>query len=251
MENKTTNKAPLSPPKTHTYEHYDKDNDVLYKVTDGKIDAIIDAPSQNHNRFKEFEEEIHISEHALDLTKDTEQIEGYFNQGDCFFYKYLIMACPEDATVVEIGSWLGKSSSFFADNKKPNQKLICVDTWRGSTDELKGNHTLATKADVYEIFKKNMGDREYTPIQKPSKEASLMFKDKSLDAVFIDAQHTYEAVKEDLECWLPKIKDTGYICGHDVQHQPVQQALNEVLKDRWKLSGGLCWYVEPLAKETV
>jgi len=45
MENKNKIiKFPLSPPKTTTYEHYDKDNDVLYKIVDGKIDAIIDAP---------------------------------------------------------------------------------------------------------------------------------------------------------------------------------------------------------------
>lgn len=45
MENKNKIiKLPLSPAKTVSYEHYDEREDVLYKVVDGKLEAIIDAP---------------------------------------------------------------------------------------------------------------------------------------------------------------------------------------------------------------
>ena len=48
-----------------------------------------------------------------------------------------------------------------------------------------------------------------------SKNAVKLFKDESLDFVYIDANHAYDFVKEDLEMWWPKIKKGGYICGHD------------------------------------
>jgi hypothetical protein len=51
-----------------------------------------------------------------------------------------------------------------------------------------------------------------------SKEASQLFADNSIDGIFIDAAHEYEAVKEDLELWYPKVKSGGYFCGHDYSH---------------------------------
>ena len=44
MEDKTTSKAPNSDSKPHRYEYYDKEGNVLYKITGGRIEAIIDAP---------------------------------------------------------------------------------------------------------------------------------------------------------------------------------------------------------------
>ena len=45
--------------------------------------------------------------------------------------------------------------------------------------------------------------------------AALKFEDNSIDFAFIDAQHTYEGVSEDVRIWKPKIKSGGWLCGHD------------------------------------
>jgi hypothetical protein len=52
-------------------------------------------------------------------------------------------------------------------------------------------------------------------IRQASCEAVKLFKDESLDFIYIDANHSYEAVKEDLERWFPKIKPGGIFAGHD------------------------------------
>jgi uncharacterized Rossmann fold enzyme len=36
-----------------------------------------------------------------------------------------------------------------------------------------------------------------------------------LDFVFIDADHSYEGCRQDLEAWSPKVKSGGWVCGHD------------------------------------
>lgn len=41
------------------------------------------------------------------------------------------------------------------------------------------------------------------------------FDDASLDAVYLDADHSKAAVLADLEAWVPKIREGGAICGHD------------------------------------
>ena len=45
--------------------------------------------------------------------------------------------------------------------------------------------------------------------------AAKKIKNKSLDFCYIDANHKYEHVKNDLELWWPKVKKGGVFCGHD------------------------------------
>ena len=44
---------------------------------------------------------------------------------------------------------------------------------------------------------------------------SKKIKDSSIDMVYIDANHNYDSVKRDLGLWGPKVKQGGFICGHD------------------------------------
>lgn len=166
----------------------------------------------------------------------TENIQGWF--GHQKVYDYLIDNMPDDGIFMELGAWLGKSSSYLCDNKKANQKVIIVDSWKGSENELTSTHKLATQTDIFEIFKQNMGDRDYQAIRMLSVDASKLFDDESLDVVYIDLTHTYEAVKEDILSWYPKIKMGGYIAGDDYHPhwRGVVKAVDELLPQK-KLMG--------------
>lgn len=68
-------------------------------------------------------------------------------------------------------------------------------------------------------------------IKKRSNEASFYIQDGSLDLVFIDADHSYNAVKEDVELWQPKVRKGGILCGHDYRnaaHRGVEKAVLEL-----------------------
>ena len=52
-------------------------------------------------------------------------------------------------------------------------------------------------------------------VNKSSMEASKDFLDESLDFVFIDANHHYEYVVEDIAQWSKKIRKGGIVSGHD------------------------------------
>ena len=58
-------------------------------------------------------------------------------------------------------------------------------------------------------------DKKAALIREFSVDAAILFKDEFFDWVFLDADHKYEAVKEDLVTWFPKIKKGGIFCGHD------------------------------------
>ena len=78
----------------------------------------------------------------------------------------------------------------------------------------------------------NLKGYDYTIIKKFSMDALADFKDESLDFVYIDANHGYESVKEDIAMWWPKVKRGGMLSGHDYAVRPsfgVVQAVNEFL----------------------
>jgi predicted O-methyltransferase YrrM len=179
--------------------------------------------------------------------KKHNEIQGWFNYTDVF--DLLVSKVPDGGVFVEGGAWLGSSSSYLCDIAQDRINIFVVDTWKGSSDELNTFHKLATMTDIYPIFLDNMGDRKFTPIRKQSVEASQDFQDNSCDVVYIDMQHTYEAVKEDLNAWYPKVKAGGYIAGHDAHHPGVSRAIKEFFGNQYQVIGqcNCCWIVQ---KET-
>jgi hypothetical protein len=131
-------------------------------------------------------------------------------------YKSMVQKFPSGSKFVEIGSWKGKSSAFMAvelANSNKSIEFYCIDTWEGSVEH-KGIDNIDL---LYYQFILNMKPLEkyYKPIRARSLEAASLFRDNSLDFVFIDASHEYEDVKKDIQTWLPKIKKGGVLAGHD------------------------------------
>ncbi len=52
-------------------------------------------------------------------------------------------------------------------------------------------------------------------LRKTSMEAVQMFQDNTLDFVYIDADHSFKAVTEDIHEWLEKVRPGGILAGHD------------------------------------
>jgi len=52
-------------------------------------------------------------------------------------------------------------------------------------------------------------------IQERSENAATMISDGSLDWVYLDANHEYSHILQDLKIWSPKVREGGLIAGHD------------------------------------
>jgi predicted O-methyltransferase YrrM len=52
-------------------------------------------------------------------------------------------------------------------------------------------------------------------LEMTTREASELYQDGHFDFVFIDADHSYEAVADDIACWRSKVRTGGWLGGHD------------------------------------
>lgn len=138
----------------------------------------------------------------------------------------------EALVAAEIGSFIGESAKAIVDAVRGNCELYCIDTWKGSPSDSTGLVAGEVGHDrFYEAFCENCAaeieGRSIIAKRGASLEQVKTFNDRALDLVFIDAEHTYEAVKADIEAWLPKVREGGILCGHD--YGPLAQASGEEL----------------------
>lgn len=128
----------------------------------------------------------------------------------------------QEWTIVEVGSFAGVSSDLLARYCK---KLYCVDLW-GLFPGIETDKMEQAEFMFDEVWKAHSN---IEPIQGRASEIAKQFRDNSLDMVYIDGDHSYESVKEDILVWMPKVKQGGYIAGHDFILLSVQQAVKEIL----------------------
>jgi len=109
----------------------------------------------------------------------------------------------------EIGTCRGEYAEALC-KANPNLHLTCVDPWmayRGVSQE---------RADrMYKIAVERLAQYDATLCRKPSLEAALEFADSSLDFVYIDGDHTFDMVVQDIIAWVPKVRREGIVALHD------------------------------------
>lgn len=119
--------------------------------------------------------------------------------------------------VVEIGCYAGESSQIFA---RYAGKLYCIDRWEDGVIETglpngTGFH-YRDMAQVQALFDKALaGWTNVVKIRGHSNDLADVFADGEFDLVYIDALHTRIAVCNDIFRWWPKVREGGYLGGHN------------------------------------
>lgn len=111
----------------------------------------------------------------------------------------------------EIGTCYGRYSEMLCQNI-PELKLIAIDNWNNPANS-KREQILGISCE--ETARKKLAPYPAKIIKKDSIKAAKEIPDGSLDFVFIDADHHYEKVKDDLNAWTPKVRKGGIVAGHD------------------------------------
>ena len=182
-----------------------------------------------------------------DVPKDNH---GWFPEGNA---KVLSLFLNDNTKcVIELGSWLGKSTRFIL-NQAKNAHVYAVDHW--STDpSVYGNGVGTTEGlekigTLYETFLVNCWDYKdrLTPLRMRTMEGLDYLKELGVepDMIYIDADHAYSSVMEDITKSInnfPKAR----IVGDDWRWEPVREAVEDYAKANGRKAVGRmnCWYYE-------
>lgn len=122
----------------------------------------------------------------------------------------------------EVGVYIGKTTSIILNAFPDIKEYHVVDPW-GSYEMYDGKKYTGTMrgskkwSRVIEIFKNNTKkfSNRIVVHRMTSMEAVKKFENEYLDFVYIDANHWYDYIKENLEHWTKRVKIGGIVAGHD------------------------------------
>lgn len=154
----------------------------------------------------------------------------------------------ENPKACEIGVFTGQLSRILL-RERQDLTLYMIDAWSDiSSEEYKATKDYHAKLSLeqqehfYNLTRgcvAKYGDRGKI-VRKFSSEAVNGFPDQYFDLVFIDADHSYEGCKKDIEAYHSKVKKGGYLGGHDYENYEndlkfgVTQAVDEYIKENNK-----------------
>lgn len=191
-------------------------------------------------------------------------VEGWMAETELNWLYETARKVPADGLAVEIGAWMGRSSAAICSGAAGMKRVVSVDTWQGSPDEM--DPATARTENVHGIYKSNMEELGIQVSELPSWEHrdngcyyvvgdSLSVVDAVPDAsiawLFYDGHHGLTG--ENIDRWLPKMQPDGLLTGHDYFcfYESIQQEIhkrfyiNEIHHSIWvKYLGGEApgWY---------
>jgi methyltransferase family protein len=160
---------------------------------------------------------------------------------------------------VEVGVFVGRTSQALLAGRGA-LTLHMVDSWAVCAPDASYAHTgdfhaALTQAQQDKYYKTACNAVQFAGqrakvMRMASAAAAATFKDKSLDFVFIDADHSFEGCTADIIAWLPKVKPGGFLSGHDYNNHDypmfgVNRAVDNFFWDRDVETGmGTTWRVK-------
>lgn len=150
----------------------------------------------------------------------------------------------------EVGVFRGQNSADLLTHY-PQLQLTMVDSGWGSEFRNKFEPNDVEKEAREKV---KFAEGRHSIITTPSPQCAADFEDEWFDFVFIDADHTYDAVKADIAAWWPKVRPNGVLAGHDYRSLMdrkgkfgVSQAVNEFVDEKRlkvEIHRGFVWIVQ-------
>lgn len=171
----------------------------------------------------------------------SDNLNGFFNFHE--LYEKVVSESNTNSHFVEVGSFLGKSSSFMCVeiiNSGKNIRFDCIDPWvdigvdGAYISEQFLNYLGCDTENCYEkdffynFFINNMQPVAgfFNPIKKTSIQASNLYTDNQLDFVFLDSYYQFESVTDQINAWWPKLKIGGIFGIHDYEYESIKNQVD-------------------------
>jgi predicted O-methyltransferase YrrM len=172
---------------------------------------------------------------SIDITRAL-AIDGWMSKQEL---QWLAEQAVEHRCIVEIGSYLGRSTRAMLDHCPGI--VYAFDDWKGPRDVYLDK---SERDKLFDVFRNNVVDHndKIEIIKGDLSETYPYVEAVKPDMVFIDGSHEYEDVKRDILFWKDKLVPGGLICGHDIQLDTVQQAVTETIGEFEIAEDTTIWY---------
>lgn len=151
-------------------------------------------------------------------------LEGFLDPIEGYALMLLAEHGPGVGSVVEIGSYAGRSTCYLAhgSSRARRGKVVAVDHFLGSPEHQPGGgHASAHVAEgtLYDAFRANLAraglQDQVHVIRAGSAEAAKGWS-HPIRLLFIDGDHSYEESKKDFEAWAAWLAPEGLAVFHDI-----------------------------------
>lgn len=180
-----------------------------------------------------------------------EIVHGWFDFHN--IYNEIADKATHGCVMVEIGTWMGKSTCYLAQKLKDLGKKVnfyACDKFK--TPQQSPFKEICLREDFYDLFIYNLKlqgvENIVIPIVGDTLTVSTQFQDNTIDFIFIDDDHNPSFVEKELEAWYPKMKPNSMMYGHDYQY--LTGILDQFAKKHhttWKIDGN-SWIMPTGAK---
>lgn len=166
----------------------------------------------------------------MNISKGALAIPGWMSGEELYWLQF---AASEMESVVELGSYLGRSTLALA--KGCNGPVYAIDNWATVNEQIRSDE---------ETLKQFLVNVEKAPnVNAVRKDVNDAAKDvlSSVDMVFLDAAHDYDSVKANIEAWRKHTR--RLFCGHDADLPEVWRAVKECFPEAEIVVGSI-WAVK-------
>jgi predicted O-methyltransferase YrrM len=170
-------------------------------------------------------------------------VPGFLQEREARFLGLLAACAPSSGTIVEIGSFKGKSTVMLASIAKQYGlgPVVAIDphTTSAPTDPVieKGSSTF----EEFQASLRTAGVQAHVEIHRACSRDVAKGWSRPIRLLWIDGDHTYAGVKEDFDRFSPFVTDGGVVALHDVLHGyegPIRVLVEEILRsDRFGPAG--------------
>jgi len=165
-----------------------------------------------------------------EIVRQAEQIPGWMTPNELTWLVKKASSLPEGAAWAELGSFCGRSLLAVGLALPDKSTLVSVDNnWQ----KREGNE-IALFDVLRQINSKRKEQIKVHAICSTTDEACEWCRALSFDVVFIDANHSYEFCRRDIQNWRRLLKPGGTLCGHDYGREAwkgVTKSVDELLPD--------------------
>lgn len=161
-----------------------------------------------------------------------DSVTGWLRRGEAELLFELARAVPAKTSIVEIGSYLGRSTAFFALGAPEGVPVFAIDPHTGDRSQIEqGLEGLDTSKQFIRNIQRIGVSGKVVPRIMTSSEAAAVWDGPPIGLLFIDGWHSEDAVYQDGLAWLPHMAPAGVAIFDDYGLPEVWAAITRLVND--------------------